>query len=140
MIRKIPICILIALGIAVTVINPLIMGILAAGVWIYLVMMYRKQKNIDINDQMGLIISESHMKRMKAFLIVTAFSFFVFIVGAVVHNVLHGLYGIEDLVFLIVSIVALIVFVVTTAGALFVFLKGRYKAVTLNGPSRSGTE
>jgi len=129
MIRKLLIGILVVLGIAVTVYNQLILGILAVGVWIYLFRMVRKQKNSVFNDQMESKISEWHLKRLKAFLIVAGFSFLVFIVGAIVHNVLHGLSEIEESAFFIIAFVALLVFVVATAGGLVIFLKGRQKTI-----------
>lgn len=125
MIRKLLIGISIVLGIAVTLLNQTISAILAAGVWIYLVRMIQKQKNSEFNDQMEPIITEWHLKRLKAFLIVAGFSFLVFIVGAIVHNVLHGLSEIEEPVSLIISLVAGLVFVLATAGGMVIFLKGR---------------
>ena len=129
MIRKLLIGILVVIGIAVTVLNQLILGILAVGVWIYLFRMVRKQKNSVFNDQMESKISEWHLKRLKAFLIVAGFSFLVFIVSAIVHNVLHGLSEMEDSVFFIIALVAILVFVVATAGGLVIFLKGRQKTI-----------
>ena len=79
MIRKILIGILIVLGLAVAVINQLILGIIAVGVWIYLFIAVRKQKNIALHGEMESRISESHLKRIKAFLIIAAFSFLVFV-------------------------------------------------------------
>ena len=117
--------ILVVLGIAVTVLNPLISGIFAVGVWIYLVRMVRKQKNSVFNDQMGQTITKRHLKRLKAFLIVAGFSFLVFIVGAIVHNVLHGLSEIEETVSFFIALVALLVFIVATAVGMVIFLKAR---------------
>ena len=127
MIRKVLIGILVVLAIAAAFINHLILGIIAAGAWIYLFRMVRKQKNSVFNDQMESKISEWHLKRINAFLIVAVFSFLVFVVGAVGHNVLHGLSEKEDSVFFIISLVALLVFIVATASGLFTFLKGRQK-------------
>ena len=127
--RKLLIGISIVLGIAVTLLNQTISAILAAGVWIYLVRMIQKQKNSEFNDQMEPSITEWHLKRLKAFLIVAGFSFLVFIVGAIVHNVLHGLSEIEEPVSLIISLVAGLVFVLATAGGMVIFLKGRQKSI-----------
>ena len=123
--RKLLIGILVVLGIAVTFFNPLISGILAVGVWIYLVRMVRKQKNSVFNDQMEPKITDWYLKRLKVFLIVAGFSFLVFIVGAIVHNVIHGLSKMKVIVSLIIALVALLMFVVATAGGLVVFFKGR---------------
>jgi predicted RND superfamily exporter protein len=125
--RKLLIGILVVLGIAVTFFNPLISLILAVGLWIYLVRMVRKEKNSVLNDQMEPKITEWHLKRLKAFLIVAGFSFLVFIVGAIVHNVLHGLSEIEETASFFIALVALLVFFVATAGGLIIFLKGRQK-------------
>ena len=125
--RKLLLGILVVLGIAVTSFNPLISLILAVGVWIYLVRMVRKQKNSVLNDQMEPTITEWHLKRLKAFLIVAGFSFLVFIVGTIVHNVSHDLSEIEETVSFLIALVALWVFVVATAGGMVIFFKERQR-------------
>ena len=125
--RKLLIGIFVVLGIAVSFLNPLISLILAMGVWIYLIRMVWKQKDSILNDQMVPKIIEWHLKRLKVFLMVAGFSFIVFIVGAIVHNVLHGLTEIEESTSFFIALVALLVFVAATAGGLVVFLKGRQK-------------
>lgn len=127
--RKLLIGILAVLGIAVTFINPLISGIIAVVVWIYLVRMAWKLKNNVFNNQMEPKIAERLLKRLKAFLIVAGFSFLVSIVGAILHNVLHGLSEIEETISLFIALVALIVSVVATAGGLVIFFKGRQKRI-----------
>lgn len=123
--RKLIIGILVVLGIAVTFFNPLISLVLAVGGWIYLVRMVRKHKNSVLNDQMEPKITEWHLKRLKAFLIVAGFSFLVFIVGAIVHNVLNGLSEIEESVSFLIAYVAILVFVIATARDMVIFLKER---------------
>jgi len=44
-----------------------------------------------------------------------------------VHNVIHGLSEMKVTVSFIIALVALLMFVVATAGGLVVFLKGRQK-------------
>ena len=127
--RKLQIGIIVVLGIAITVLNPLISGVLAVIAWIYLVRMVRKQKNRVLNGQMESKITEWHLKRLKTFLIVAGLSFLVFIVSAIVHNVLYSLSGIEESVFFICALVALLVFIIATAGGLAMFLKGRQKPI-----------
>ena len=127
--RKLLIGILVTLGIVVTVLNPLISGILTLGIWIYLGMIVRKQKNSVFNDQMESKISEWHLKRLKTLLIVAGFSFLFFIVGAIVHNILHSLSEIEESVYFLIAIVALVVFIVATAGGMVIFLRGRQKTI-----------
>jgi hypothetical protein len=123
--RKLLIGMLVVLGIALTLLNQVLSAILAAGVWIYLVRMVQKQKNNEFNDQMDPIITEWHLKRLKAFLTLAGLSFLVFILGAIVHNVLHGRFEIEEPVSLLISLMAVFVFVLSTAGGMVMFLKGR---------------
>lgn len=125
--RKLLIGVLVVLGIAVAVLNPLISGILAVGVWIYLVRMVRKQKNSVFNDQIEQKITTWHLKRLKAFLIVAGFSFLVFILGAIAHNVLPGPSEREETVSFFIALAALLVFTVATAGGVVIFLKARQK-------------
>jgi hypothetical protein len=125
--RKLLIGILVVLGIAVTVLNPLITGILAIGIWIYLVMMVRKQKTSVFNDQKESKEIGWHSKRLKLLLIVAGFSFLISIVSAIVHNTLHGLSANKGSVYFLISIVALFVFIVATAGSMVIFLKVRQK-------------
>jgi uncharacterized SAM-binding protein YcdF (DUF218 family) len=125
--RKLLIGILVVLGIAVTFFNPLISLILAVGAWIYLVKMFQKQRKSVLNDHIGPKISERLLKRLKIFLIVAGFSFLIFIVGGIAHNVFSGLYKKEETVSFLIALVALLVFVVATAGGMVIFLKERQK-------------
>jgi len=129
MIKKLLIGVLIVLGIAMAVLNQLIIGILAVLAWIYLFRMVRKQKNNVFNDQIESKISEWHLKRLKALLMVAGFLFLVFIISAIMHNVLYGLFEVEESVFLIIALVALVVFIVATAGGLVIFLKERQRTI-----------
>ena len=125
--RRLLIGISVVLGIAVTVLNPLVGGIFAVGVWIYLVRMVRKQKNSPFNGQMTQEMSKWHLKRLRVFLAVAGISFLVFICGAIAHNVLHGLSETEETVSFFIALVALLVFIVATAGGMVLFLKARQK-------------
>jgi Ca2+/Na+ antiporter len=125
--RKLLLGILVVLGIAVTVLNPLMGLVLAAGAWIYLAMMVRKQKDSVLNDQMEPTVTEWHSRGLKALLIVAGFSFLVFIVAAIVHNVSNDPSKIESTVSLIIALVALWVFVIATAAGMVLFLKERQR-------------
>ena len=117
MIRKLLIGIAVVFGVAVTVSNPLMSVVLAVGIWIYVARMISKNENTVVSH---------HMKtRIKTFLIVAAVSFVLFLVGAIVHNVLSGLSETEEAVFLLVSLFASWVVVVSTAGGMALFLKER---------------
>ena len=119
MIRKLLIGTGVVFGVAATVSNPLMSVILAVGVWIYVARMVSKEENIVVRNQMKT--------KIKTFLIVAAVSFLLFLVSAIVHNVLSGLAETEEAVFLLVSLFASLVFVVSTAGGLALLLKERGK-------------
>jgi hydrogenase-4 membrane subunit HyfE len=123
--RKLLIGILVVPGIAVTVVNPLISGICAVVVWVYLVRIAWKQQNTASNDQIEQEMTNRHLKRVKALLIVAGISFLVFIVGSIAHNALHGLSEINVTVTFFVALVALLVFIAATAGGMVIFLKAR---------------
>jgi hypothetical protein len=125
--RKLLIGILVILGIAVTVLNLLITGIFAVAVWIYLVRMVRKQKNGVFNDQIEQEITRQHLRRVKAFLLVAGISFLVFVLGTIVHNVLHSLSEAEETVSFYIALLAFSVFIIATAGGMVIFLKARQK-------------
>ena len=125
--RRLLIGILLILGIVVVVLNPLIGGLLAIGIWIYLFSIVRKQKNSVFNNQIVSKIPVWHLKRLKVLLIVAGFLFFIFIVGAIVHNTLHGLSEIEESVSFFIAIVALYLFITATAAGMVIFLKARKK-------------
>lgn len=126
--RKPLVWMLVALGIVITLLNQLAGVILAAAAWIYLVRMIRKQESGGYDGQMEPGIPEGDLKKLRALLRVAGLSFLVFLVSAIVHNVLHGLSESDETVSLVVSLAAILVFVVATAGAMVVFLKGRQEA------------
>ncbi|MEJ2719768.1 MAG: hypothetical protein P8181_01325 [bacterium] len=123
--RTIIVAIIVVLAAAVAVLQPLVSGVIAVAVWIYLVWMIRKQSNKEFNNQMEPGIDERLLKKLKVILLIAGISFVVFVVSAILHNVLHGLYDIEETAFLLVTLVSLFVFVVLTGGGLVIFLKGR---------------
>ena len=119
MIRKLLIGIAVVFGVAVTVSNPLMSVVLAVGVWIYVARRISKNENT--------VVSHKLRTRIKPFLIVAAVSFVLFLAGAIAHNVLSGLSETEEVVFLLVSLFASGVVVVSTAGGMALFLKERGK-------------
>ncbi|MEJ2719773.1 MAG: hypothetical protein P8181_01350 [bacterium] len=127
MTRRLLIGILVVLGIAVIVFNPLISLILAVGGWIYLISRFRKQKSSAFYDEMEQQITALHSKRLKVFLIVAGCSVLVCILGALAHNMLHGVSETEEAVSLIIALVGIFVFVGTTADGWLMFLRGRQK-------------
>ena len=118
--------IIIVFGVAMTIFASIPMGVLAIPAWIYLALIVRKRKTRIFHDQMEPALAEMRLKRLKTSLIVAGFSFLVFIVGAIVHNVLYGLSDIEVTVTLVITLVALWVYILATANGLVIFLKGRH--------------
>lgn len=111
----------VVLGVAASVSNPVLSVALAVGAWAYVVRMVSRQENSVVQDQMKT--------KVKKFLIIGAVSLFVFLAGAIAHNVLHGLGETEEAVFLSLSIVASLVFVVATAGGVALYFKERQKTI-----------
>jgi len=95
--------------------------------WIYLAWMVRRKKAKIFHDQMEPNLAGSRYKRLKAFLLVAGISLAVVVVGAIMHNVVYGLSGIEEPVFFSIALVGLWVFTIATIGSLVIFLKGRRK-------------
>ena len=125
MIKKLLIGVAVVLGAAVVLSHILIGVVLAVGVWIYLATMIRKRKNNIFNDQMESQVVERYLKRLKVLLIAAGILFFIGIVSTILHNVLSGLSKIEEPVSFIIAFVTFLLFVITTAGGLFIFLKER---------------
>ena len=125
MIKKLLIGVAVVLGAAVVLSQILIGVVLAVGVWIYLATMIRKRKNNIFNDQMESQVVERYLKRLKVLLIAAGILFFIGIVSTILHNVLSGLSKIEEPVSFIIAFVTFLLFFITTAGGLFIFLKER---------------
>ena len=125
MIKKLLIGVAVVLGAAVVLSHILIGVVLAVGIWIYLATMIRKRKNNIFNDQMESQVVERYLKRLKVLLIAAGILFFIGIVSTILHNVLSGLSKIEEPVSFIIAFVTFLLFVITTAGGLFIFLKER---------------
>jgi len=121
--------ILVAIGIAVTLLSPLLIGIPALLIWIYLVREVWKQRKKELKSQMEEGISESYLKRLQVLLKVAGAALLVFIVGSVIHNVISGLYEIDEPISFIIAIASLVLFVAATAVGLVTFIKGQKKVV-----------
>ena len=118
---------LIVLGILLTLFSPLIMGVLAIPTWIYLVLKIRKNDTLIFQDKVEPALAERLRKKMKVFLIVAGCVFIVFIVGAFMHRDSHGLMEFEGTPVFIITLASLWLFIFSTAGSLFLFLKGQQK-------------
>ncbi|MGD8727776.1 MAG: hypothetical protein PVH40_09030 [Gemmatimonadales bacterium] len=128
LIKRLLLGVAVVLGIAVTSFNPPVALILAAGVWIYLVRMVSQHENTALGDQLEPAMTERHLKNLKALLGVAGFAFLVSIASAVVHNVSPDLFGLEEIVSLLVALAAIWVSVIATAAGMVLFLKERQRA------------
>jgi hypothetical protein len=104
---------------------PVISDVIALVAWIYIVWNVWKKRTIEFDNQMEPENAGRLIRRLKAYLTVAGFSFVLFVTGAIVHNVLYGMTGTEDIVFLLLAIVAHVVFILATAVGLVLFLKAR---------------
>ena len=125
--RNLLIVIIAVVVIVFTIFSPIIIGVLAIPVWIYLVWMVRKKNTGIFYDQMEPALAEKRLKRLKTFLTVAGLLCIVSIAGIIMHNVESALSEMEDSVFFIIGIAALWVFIILTAVGLVIFLTGRQK-------------
>ncbi len=125
--KKLLIGVIVVIGIAAAAFMAVEIGVVAIGVWIYLVWMVRKKKTNIFHDQMEPKLAEKRLKRLKVFLLVAGISFVVGIVGIVMHNVMYVQTEIEESVFFIIALVGLYVSIIATSSGLVIFLKGRRK-------------
>ena len=121
--------IIVGLGIVLTIFNPVVMGVLAIATWIYLIVMVRKRKTSLFHDQLEPGLAERRLRSLKTYLIAAGILSLVSIAGIIAHNVRHDLVEIEGSISFYIGIVALWLFILATAGGLFIFLKGRKKAI-----------
>jgi hypothetical protein len=131
--KKILFGIIAAFAIAIIIVSPLQMSILALGIWVYLVVMIRKKKTGIFPEQMDPALRKKKFNNLKKLLIIAAIILLVAIVGTVAHNLIHGLTDMEEYVFLIIGLAGQYGFVFTTAGGLVIFLKGRQKQLVKEG-------
>ena len=95
--------------------------------WIWLVWMVRKKKTKIFHDQMEPKLAERRLKRLKIFLLVGGISLGVFIISAVVYNVIGGLLDIEEPVSFFIALLGGLVLFIANIGSLVIFLTGRRK-------------
>jgi len=99
--------------------------ILAVPVWIYLVWMVRKKKTTLFRDQIEPKLAKRSLKMLKVLLLIAVMSLVVGIIGVILHNVSYAQVGVEEAVFFSIALASFFVFVVATAGSLFIFLRVR---------------
>ena len=76
-------------------------------------------------DRVKPKLTEGGLKMLKTFLLVTGISVGVFIISVVLHNVISGLFDVEEPVFFTIAVfIAPLAFAIGLVGSLVVFLKG----------------
>ena len=76
-------------------------------------------------DRVKPKLTEGGSKMLKTFLLVTGISVGVFIISVVLHNVISGLFDVEEPVFFTIAVfIAPLAFAIGLVGSLVVFLKG----------------
>lgn len=126
--KKLLMGILAGAGIVLIILNPAVMGFLAIVFWIYLEVIAWKRKRI-FHEKINPGLAEKLMKRLKAILILAGISCLVSVVGIIVHNVGSSLSESKKFLYFIIGITALYVFILASAGGLFIFIKGRQKSI-----------
>ena len=99
----------------------------AIAVWVYLVVMMRRNGTKIFHEQMAPELVKKRYKMLKTSLWVGVLSIAAGIVGVVVHNVVYGLTETEELVFFLIALSALWLFTIATGAGLFIYIRGRQK-------------
>ena len=66
------------------------------------------------------------LKLLKTFLLIAGISLAAFIISVFLHNVISGLFGIEEPVFFIIALLSVVAFAVGLIGSLVIFIKGLF--------------
>jgi len=77
-------------------------------------------------DRVEPNLGERGLKRLKLFLLIAGISLAAFIISVFLHNVISGLFGIEEPVFFIIALLSVAAFVVGLIGSLVIFVKGLF--------------
>lgn len=125
--QKIVNIIVIILVIFLAIINPLVMGLAAIGVWIYLIIKIQKKKTENFSDQINSKLAQIYLKRIKTFLLIALIIFIISAAGIILHNIQFGLSEMEKDISFYIGVGGLWVFIILTGIGLIFFLKGRQK-------------
>lgn len=117
--------ILVVLGVVITIVNPMIMGLLAIPTWVYLVWMVGKGK---LHDQIDLIFTKRQLRMFKNLMKVAGIAFIFSLVGILLHNLGPDLLGLEEKISFYIGIAAAYIFIFATTGGLILFLTARQNA------------
>ena len=125
MLKKLLIILAILVGIVITVFNPLVAGVLAIPVWIYLVVMIRRQRTATLNGETKKEITGQQLKWLNILLILAVIFFLTSITGIFIHNFQHGTTGFGAELFFYFGIIALYLYIFSTAGSLYIYLRAQ---------------
>ena len=121
--------ILIGLGVTVMLWMAFPFGmIFALAFWIYLGVMFWKRKGV-FHEEIEPGLAKKQLKRLKILVIAAGISFSIAIVGIIMHNVQSNLSETEESLYFFIGIVALYLFILTSAGGLVILIKGRQKPI-----------
>ncbi len=82
-------------------------------------------------DRVKPKLDEGRLKMLKIFLLVAGISLGVFIISVFLHNVISGLFGIEEPVFFIIAVfISPLAFAAGLIGSLVMFIKGLFSKVS----------
>jgi len=123
--NKIVFWVLCVLGILFMLINTLVMWVIAAGVWIYLIVKIKKTGMF--KREVESETSKIHLKRLKIFLRSGGVMFFVSIVSLIGHNMISGRTDPHDPISFIIVLVSMYIFIILIAGGFFTYQKEKGK-------------
>ncbi len=77
-------------------------------------------------DRVEPKLGEKGLKMLRVFLLVAGISLGASIISVFLHNALSGLFGVEEPVFFIISLLSVVAFAVGLIGSLVIFIKGLF--------------
>jgi hypothetical protein len=120
--RNVIIVIIALILIVYAVMNPIVMGLLALAVWIYLVFIGFKQR-IQIFSHIEMELALKRFKLFKTLLVIAGVSLVLSTAGILIHNLVFG--HDEEAISFFVGIIGLWIFIISTLVNLAIFVKSR---------------
>lgn len=121
--KQLLIGILVGLGVVLTIFNPLLIGVLAIGFWIYLGVIYWRSKQ-ESQENIGPGFIGKQLIWFKVLMILALITFVLAVVGIIMHNVISGQSGTGEALLFYIGFIALYLFIFTSAGVMVIYFKG----------------
>lgn len=95
--------------------------------WVCLIWIVRKKRTKIFHEEMETKSAERHLKWLKSFLLAGGISLVIFIVGAVLHNVLYAMLNREEEITFFISFLGGLALLISNIGSIIILLTGLRK-------------